>query len=176
MYDYLALHGCTSRGLRSAVSLAVATLMSGVSPTAFQAQTFRTEDPVIRRMWEVGMEDSQTEMLAQVLMDSIGPRLAGSPELAAAQDWLVGLYDSWGVTVRKEEYGTWTGWRQGYLHVDLIAPRVQTLEAKFLAWSPGSDGPVEGEVVIPPAGLTPETVHDVGQPRPTRRHVVYAYP
>ena len=39
------------------------------------AQTFRTDDPVIRRMWQVGMQQSQTEALAQVLMDSIGPRL-----------------------------------------------------------------------------------------------------
>jgi hypothetical protein len=130
-----------------AVSLAVATLVSGLSPAAIRAQTFRTDDPVIRSMWEAGMENSQTERLAQILMDSIGPRLAGSQELVAAQDWLVELYRSWGVAVRKEEYGTWTGWRQGYLHVDLRAPRVQTLEAEFLAWSPGTDGPVEGAVV-----------------------------
>ncbi len=118
-----------------------------VPATQAAAQTHRTADPVIHRMWQVGMEQSQVADLAQILMDSIGPRLAGSPELASAQDWLVGLYESWGVTVRKEEYGTWPGWRQGTLHVDLIAPRVQTLEAEFLAWSPGTAGPVEGEVI-----------------------------
>ncbi len=127
-------------------------------PSGVMAQTFTTEDPVIRRMWEVGIENSRTETLAQVLMDSIGPRLAGSPELAAAQDWLVGLYESWGVTVRKEGYGTWRGWRQGHLHVDLVSPRAQTLEAELLAWSPGTDGPVEGEVVVPPAGLSEASV------------------
>jgi hypothetical protein len=126
-------------------------------PSAAVAQTFTTDDPVIRKMWEVGIENSQTETLAQILMDSIGPRLAGSPELASAQDWLVGLYERWGVAVRKEEYGTWRGWRQGHLHADLIAPRTQTLEAELLAWSPGTDGPVEGEVVVPPAGLTEES-------------------
>jgi hypothetical protein len=127
-------------------------------PSVGVAQTFRTDDPVIRQMWQVGMEDSWTESLAQVLLDSIGPRLAGSPELAAAQDWLVDLYGSWGVTARKERYGEWNGWRQGTLHVDMVAPRVQTLVGEMLAWSPGSNGPVEGEVVIPPTDLTTATL------------------
>ncbi|UCF21750.1 MAG: M20/M25/M40 family metallo-hydrolase [Gemmatimonadota bacterium] len=138
-------------------SCAVAAGLLLAVPDAAPSQTFPGEDPVIRKMWEVGMENSQTETLAQVLMDSIGPRLAGSPELAAAQDWLIGLYGRWGVTVRKEQYGTWRGWRQGYLHVDLISPRMQTLEAELLAWSSGTEGPVEGEVVVPPVGLTEET-------------------
>jgi hypothetical protein len=127
-------------------------------PVSLLGQTYRTEDPVIQRMWEVGIENSQTEALAQVLMDSIGPRLAGSPELAAAQDWLMRVYRSWGVPVRKEEYGSWNGWRQGHLHVDMVAPRTQTLEAELLAWSPGTDGPVTGEVVVPPQGLTQANV------------------
>ncbi|MGD2153443.1 MAG: M20/M25/M40 family metallo-hydrolase [Gemmatimonadales bacterium] len=157
MDNSLAFRRRTSNALRVAVLNVVTALLAGVNPAALQGQTFHSDDPVVRSMWEVGMENSQTEALAQALLDSIGPRLAGSPELASAQDWLVGLYRSWGVTARKEEYGTWNGWRQGYLHVDLVAPRVQTLEAEFLAWSPGTDGPVAGEVVIPPAGLTGET-------------------
>jgi hypothetical protein len=126
---------------------ALAALIINSLTTQAAAQTHRSADPVIHAMWQVGMEQSQVADLAQVLMDSIGPRLTGSPELASAQDWLVDLYGSWGVTVRKEEYGSYLGWRQGTLHVDLIAPRVQTLEAEFLAWSPGTDGPVEGEVI-----------------------------
>ncbi len=115
--------------------------------SAAPAQTFRSDDPVLQRMWVEGMEHSQTERLAQVLMDSIGPRLSGSPGFHAAVDWLVGTYEAWGVAVRREQYGTWRGWRQGTLHVDLLAPRVQTLEAKLLAWSPGTDGAIEGDVM-----------------------------
>ena len=115
-----------------------------------RTQSFPTDDPVIHRMWEVGVENSQTHVLAQFLMDVIGPRTSGSPNLAAAQEWLLETYGSWGVPARKEQYGTWLGWRQGILHVDLIAPRVQSLEAKLLAYSPGTDGPVEGEIVALP--------------------------
>jgi len=84
-------------------------------------------------MWEEGINNSQTEVLAHRLIDYYGPRLAGSPNLAAAQDWLVETYESWGVPVRKEEYGTWNGWQQGTLHVDMLEPRVRTMETHLLA-------------------------------------------
>ncbi len=131
--------------------LALSVLILAGLPTAVQSQTFRTDDPVLRQMWVEGMENSQTEEMAQVLMDSIGPRLSGSPGFDAAADWLVSVYDEWGVEVRREEYGTWRGWRQGALHVDLTSPRIQTLEAKLLAWSPGTNGFLEGDVVVIPS-------------------------
>jgi carboxypeptidase Q len=115
-----------------------------------EAQTFRADDPVLRQMWVEGMERSRVEPLAQVLMDSIGPRLSGSPGYDQSADWLIRTYREWGIEVRREQYGTWRGWRQGHLHVDLTAPRIQTLEAKLLAWSPGTSGPIEGDVVLVP--------------------------
>lgn len=115
------------------------------------AQTYRSADTVIRAMWREGMERSRLESLAEALLDSIGPRLTGSPNFAAATDWLMATYQSWGVEARKEQYGTWRGWRQGAVHVDLIAPRVQTLEAKLLAWSPGTGAkPIEGDLIVIP--------------------------
>jgi len=115
------------------------------------AQTFPTNDPVIRRMWDEGMgSGSQAYRLAQTLMDSIGPRLNGSPGHHNAMDWLVKKYGEWGITARKEQYGTWRSWRRGRTHVDLIAPRFRTLEGTMLAWSPGTKGAVEGPVVVLP--------------------------
>ena len=143
-----------------ATGAALAAILMFSGPATADAQDFATDDPVVHRIWDEGMNNSQTTVLAQALLDSIGPRLAGSPELAEAQDWLLAKYESWGVPARKEEYGSWRAWRQGTLHVDLISPRVQTLEAEFLAWSPGTDGPVEGEVVAPPADLDAGNVAD----------------
>ena len=119
-------------------------------------QGFPTEEPVIKKMWEIGMENSQVEELAHVLVDQIGPRLAGSEGLEQSQAWLLEKYAAWGIDARKEEYGTWYGWRQGILHVDMIEPRVQTLNAEMLAWSPSTNGPVEAEVVMPPEGMSKE--------------------
>jgi hypothetical protein len=117
-----------------------------------QAQTFPTDDPVIRRMWTEGMEQgSQAYRLAQVLLDSIGPRLNNSPGHARAIDWALRTYAGWGIPARREQYGTWRTWRRGRTHADLLTPRFRTLEATMLAWSPGTSGPVEGDVVVLPA-------------------------
>jgi carboxypeptidase Q len=115
------------------------------------AQTFPTDDPVIRAIWTVGMQRSQVEHLAQVLLDSIGPRLTGTPEKQAGHDWLVRTYASWGVSAENEQYGTWKGWRRGHTHVDLVQPRMRSLDATLLGWSPGTTRPVEGAVVSLPA-------------------------
>ncbi len=56
------------------------------------AQTFPVDDPVIQRIWEEGMENSQAYSLAQALLDSIGPRLSGSPAHKAANDWAVQMF------------------------------------------------------------------------------------
>jgi carboxypeptidase Q len=114
------------------------------------AQTFPTQDPVLRQIWEEGMERSQVEPLAQVLLDSIGPRLVGTPGQQAAHEWAVAQYRRWGIEARNEQYGTWRGWRRGASHVDLVAPRVRSLDAMALAWSPPTNGPVEGPVVLLP--------------------------
>lgn len=121
------------------------------------AQSFPTDDPVIHAIWEEGMERSQVYPLAQALLDSIGPRLTGSPGLDASHQWLVELYRGWGIEAENQQYGSWKGWERGITHVDLVEPRVRTLDATLLAWSPGTGGEVTGDVVaIPEAG---EDVH-----------------
>ncbi len=137
---------------RVAITIALAMTL-GTSPT--NGQTFTTDDPVLRRIWAMGMDSSRTYEFAQVLMDSIGPRLTGTPELEAAGDWLVSNYASWGIPAKKEQYGTWRGWRRGPTHVDLLRPRLRTLEATMLGWSPGTNGPVEGDVVVLPRVRNP---------------------
>ena len=122
------------------------------------AQDFSTDDPVIRAIWTEGMERSQVYPLAQTLLDSIGPRLTGTPQLTSAHEWLVERYRAWGVEAENEQYGTWKGWERGPTHVDLIEPRVRTLDATLVAWSPGLAGPVEAGVVALPASSDAETL------------------
>ncbi|MBW3630574.1 MAG: M20/M25/M40 family metallo-hydrolase [Gemmatimonadetes bacterium] len=125
-------------------------LLGHFLPAGLAAQTFPADDPVLRRIWSEGMERSQLRALAQPLLDSIGPRLTGSPGLRAGNDWLVQRYAGWGISARNEQYGTWRGWEPGYLHVDLMSPRVRTLDAWLRGWSPGTRGPVVADVVILP--------------------------
>lgn len=131
------------------LGLASLALLAWSAPAT--SQSIPTADPVVEAMWAEGMEEgSQIYSLAQSLLDSIGPRLMGSPGFDRAGDWLLEMYESWGIEAEKQDYGTWTGWDRGYTHLDLLTPRKRTLEGTLLAWSPGTDGPVEGEIILMP--------------------------
>jgi len=140
------------RTLSAALSLVAVVTGTAIAQGFPQPSGFAVSDPVLQRIWAIGNDSSQLEHLAQVLFDSLGPRLTASPGMNAAQDWLVRTYTAWGITARKEQYGTWRGWRRGATHIDLITPRQRTLEGTMLAWSPGTPRgrPVRGGVVILP--------------------------
>jgi carboxypeptidase Q len=50
----------------------------------------------------------------------------------------VQTYASWGIEAKNERVGTWRGWRRGHSHIDLVTPRVRSLEGTMLAYSPGT--------------------------------------
>src|SRR3569833_1032298 len=126
--------------LRS-LAAAAALLAARATPALAQTSpTFPTDDPVLKRIWALGVDSSHTEQLAHVLFDSIGPRLTGTPLHKAANDWLVSTYKAWGVDAKNEKAGTWRGWRRGYSHIDLVTPRVRSLEGTMLGYSPGTGG------------------------------------
>ncbi|MEO5800463.1 MAG: M20/M25/M40 family metallo-hydrolase [Gemmatimonadales bacterium] len=113
--------------------------------------TFPTTDAVLKRIWSVGMDSSRLERLASSLFDSVGPRLTGSPGILAASNWAIAQYKSWGIDAKRDNYGTWRGWRRGTSHIDLVGPRTRSLEGTMLAWSPGTGvKPVTAEVITLP--------------------------
>jgi hypothetical protein len=128
-----------------------------LTPAPAYVRTTPPSDPVIQQLWDEGMGRSQAGALAQVLMDSIGPRLTGSPNMTRAQDWLLATYKLWGVPARKEPYGTWNAWKRGTAFVQLTSPRTKPLEAMMLSWSGNTGGAwVEGDVVTIAPYRTPE--------------------
>jgi len=135
-----------------------AALLLAAVPAAAQ-QEWRTNDRVLRAIWEEGTQRSQLEPLAQALIDSIGPRLTGTSGQAAAHAWAAAQLSAWGAEARTEPYGEWIGWRRGTAHADLVAPRARTLEARLLAYSRGTEGPVTGDVVLLPALADSAAVH-----------------
>jgi hypothetical protein len=128
------------------MSLRLAILAALVVPGALTAQ----RDPIADRIFRLGMDSSQVEPLAQTLLDSIGPRLTGSPGMSAASDWVMSKYKAWGIEARRHEYGTWRGWRRGVSRIELVEPRVRSLEGMMLAWSPGTAQPVTAEAIVLP--------------------------
>ncbi len=128
--------------------LALASLACATEAAALQSPT---GDPaVLERIWQEGMENSHVYELGQILTDVIGPRVTGTPGFDNARIWLEERYRGWGIEVDQHEYGSWQGWEVGLTHLDLLEPRRTSLRALPLAWSGGTQGPVEGRAIVLP--------------------------
>jgi len=99
-------------------------------------------DEVVDTIIKEATENSQLEWLAHQLTDVIGPRLVGTPQMKHAHDWAVSQFEEWGIAAENQQYGEWDGWERGITHIDLLSPRVVSLEGQQLAWSPAT--PEEG--------------------------------
>jgi len=119
------------------------------------AQTFASEEPVLQQIWDEGRDRSQLYRMGHELIDGIGPRITGTPGLDAAHRWLEDEYRSLGIEVEHQRYGSWEGWSSGLVHLDLLTPRRVSLGGRALAWSPGTEGPVEGRVINLPRAASP---------------------
>ncbi|GAA4313721.1 M28 family metallopeptidase [Mucilaginibacter gynuensis] len=108
------------------------------------------KDPIVDNIVKEGTQNSQLEKLGHELFDGIGPRLVGTPQMLQANNWAVAKYKSWGIDARNEKWGEWRGWERGISHIDMVSPRVKSLEGTQLAWSPGMKKAVIAELVILP--------------------------
>ncbi len=108
---------------------------------------------IIKRFQTEVAQHSQLENLGQQLMDDIGPRLMGTPQMITANNWLVSTYKKWGIDAENQKYGEWKGWERGESDAVMTSPRMQQLEAIQLGWSPATPKGkyVEAEVITLPA-------------------------
>lgn len=98
----------------------------------------QTQSEVVEAIQREAYENSHLKNLAHELLDDIGPRLVGTPQMQQAHDWAVAKYKTWGISAENQQYGTWKGWERGITHIDMVYPRVQTLAGTQLAWNPGT--------------------------------------
>ena len=112
--------------------------------------TFPTDDQVVKNIYKEAMDSSRLPMHAHELLDVIGPRLIGSPGIIKANNWLIAKYQGFGIEAKNEKYGEWRGWDRGITHIDLLQPRVRSLEGTQLSWSPATKkgGVTAGLIVI----------------------------
>jgi carboxypeptidase Q len=96
-------------------------------------------------------EKSQLKTLAHELLDVIGPRLVGTPQMKQANDWAVAKYKGWGISAENQRWGEWRGWERGITHMDLVYPRLQTLDGTQLAWNPSTanEGVTAEAIILP---------------------------
>lgn len=98
---------------------------AGLWTASAQAQV---DTNIIAQLQKEAANSKQMELLGMELMDDIGPRLMGSPQLAQASNWLVSTYKKWGIAAHSETYGTWKGWERGETEVVMMAPRKVQLQ------------------------------------------------
>lgn len=116
-----------------------------------QRLTEQPLDPLVEQIVKEAKENSHLQSLAHELLDVVGPRLVGTPQMKLAHDWAVKTFGEWGIDARNEQFGEWRGWERGISHIDMVHPRVKTLAGTQLAWSPTTGGKaVEGEVITLP--------------------------
>lgn len=107
-------------------------------------------NPIVERFVKEVNDNSQLEDMAHELLDGIGPRLVGTPEMLSANEWSANKLRSWGIEADLQQFGTWKGWQRGITHVDMVYPRIKSLSATQLAWSPATKKPVQAEVIVLP--------------------------
>lgn len=96
-----------------------------------------------------GLQHSHVMEYASGLMDGIGPRLTGSPNLKRANEWTRDQFTAMGCSnAHLEDWGEFgMGWRQLNTWVRMSSPDTAVFIAQALPWSPSSHGPVSGRAV-----------------------------
>jgi carboxypeptidase Q len=102
-----------------------------------------------QRIREEGLSHSHIMEYASGLMDGIGPRLTGSPNLKRANEWTRDQLSAMGcVNAHLEDWGEFgIGWRQLNTWVRMTAPDTAVFIAQAVPWSASSHGPVSGNAI-----------------------------
>lgn len=102
-----------------------------------------------QRIREEGIKNSRVMEYASGLMDGIGARLTGSPNMHRANEWTRDQLTAMGcVNAHLEDWGEFgLGWQQINTWVRMAAPDSQVMIAQAAPWSPATNGAVQGAAV-----------------------------
>ena len=102
-----------------------------------------------QRIRDEGFNHSHVMDFAYALMDGIGPRLTGSPNLKKANEWTRDTLTKIGLeNAHLEDWGEFgLGWQQLNTWARMVTPDTAVLILQATPWSPSTPGPVTGDVV-----------------------------
>ena len=124
-------------------------LLFVVSPVANLWSQEKLDLETMGRIRYEGFHDSKVMDYATGLMDTIGERLTGSPNMKRANEWTRDQLTAMGLSnAHLESWGPFgRGWANQYVNVRMTSPDVVTLLAYPKAWTPGTNGVVQGKCV-----------------------------
>ncbi len=129
----------------------VACLLLVVSPVlnVWSQEKEKVDLETMTRIRYEGFHDSKVMEYATGLMDSIGERLTGSPNMKRANEWTRDQLTAMGLSnAHLEPWGPFgRGWANQYVNVRMTSPDVVTLLAYPKAWTPGTNGVIQGKCV-----------------------------
>jgi carboxypeptidase Q len=96
-----------------------------------------------------GLTHSHVMDYASALMDGIGPRLTGSPNLKHANEWTRDQLAAMGCTnAHLEDWGEFgMGWQQLNTWTRMAAPDTAVFITQAAPWSPSSNGTISGQAI-----------------------------
>src|SRR5579863_5826750 len=103
-----------------------------------------------QRIRDEGLNHSHVMEFASALMDGIGPRLTGSPNVKKANEWTRDTLTKIGLeNAHLEDWGEFgLGWQQLNTWARMTVPDTAILIVQATPWSPSTPGPVTGEVAF----------------------------
>jgi hypothetical protein len=119
-------------------------------PMVAQMPQERVDLDAIYKIKDEGLNRSQVMDTLSYLTDVHGPRLTGSPQIKAAGDWAKKKLTEWELAnVNVETWGPFgRGWTNEKLTAHALSPGGSfPVVAHPKAWTPGTNGRVEGDVV-----------------------------
>ena len=118
--------------------------------------------------------NSRIMWIIHEIADVYGPRVTGSPNLRAADDWAVKTMTSWGLSnVHLEPWSfqppaaatAVPGWENSELSATAVSPFHAQLIVQPLAWTPSTKGAITAQVaMITPPGYAPPPAPNFGGP------------
>jgi hypothetical protein len=134
--------------MRNCVRLALIFIVC-ISSFPAVAQQEKVDLEMVTRIRYEGFRNSKVMDLASGLMDGIGPRLTGSPNMRRGNEWTRDQLTSFGLAnAHLESWGPFgRGWAQDYVNVRMISPDVAPLIAYAKAWTPGTNGVITGKCI-----------------------------
>jgi carboxypeptidase Q len=103
----------------------------------------------ISRIRYEGFHNSKVMDYATGLMDSIGERLTGSPNMKRANEWTRDQLTAAGMSnAHLESWGPFgRGWANQYVNARMTTPDIVPLIVYAKAWTPGTNGVVTGKCI-----------------------------
>jgi hypothetical protein len=124
-------------------------VLSSVLTVSSQEKQEKVDYETITRIRYEGFRDSKVMELASGLMDSIGERLTGSPNMKRANEWTRDQLTAMGLSnAHLEPWGPFgRGWANQYVNARMTSPDITPLIVYAKAWTPGTNGVVTGKCI-----------------------------